>query len=367
MIVAPYPLTTTRSDYHLRPNLSPAIDQGTGTYLPLFPELLRDIDNDVRTAIGVDIGADETNSMSPHPDFIGAYRSGSWYLDANGNGVWNGAPPDKRYTFGSATDTPVTGVWNITGRTSIGVNRNVYFWMLDWNSNGVWQPFTDRTYVFIPSLIAADAMKLGLSDEQIEREKEMAELADSLVEEFVLLGSHAEIIDAMETDYFDSMFQLLDRVDRPVTGDWDGNGLTQIGLFRDGVWFLDYNGNGHWDGTVQDQVIASFGQTGDLPVAGDWNGDGISEIGVFRSGAWYLDYNGNGVYETGVDLYFRFGRVADKPVVGDWVGNGFTSIGTQNGNRWYLDYNSNGTWDGAASDRFYTFGSSADRPVSGQW
>ena len=367
VIVAPYPLTTTRSDYHLRTGVSPAIDQGTGTYIPLFPELLRDMDHDVRTAIGVDIGSDESNSMSPHPEFIGTYRNGTWYLDANGNGMWNGAPPDKRFTFGSANDTPVTGVWNVLGRTSIGVNRNVYFWMLDWNSNGVWQPFTDRTHVFIPSLLAADALKLGLSDEQIEREKTMAELADSLVEEFVWLGSYAGIVDALETDYFESMFQLLDRVDMPVTGDWNGDGRTQIGLFRDGIWFLDYNGNGHWDGTVQDRVIASFGQSGDLPVAGDWNGDGISEIGVFRAGAWYLDYNGNGVYETGVDLYFRFGRVSEKPVVGDWAGNGFTSIGTQIGGRWYLDYNSNGTWDGVASDRFYSFGGSTDRPVSGQW
>ena len=34
---------------------------------------------------------------------------------------------------------------------------------------------------------------------------------------------------------------------------------------------------------------------GDTPVAGDWDGDGIDEIGVLRNGTFYLDANGNGV------------------------------------------------------------------------
>ena len=33
----------------------------------------------------------------------------------------------------------------------------------------------------------------------------------------------------------------------PVTGDWDGSGTTKIGVFLDGLWFLDLNGNGAWD------------------------------------------------------------------------------------------------------------------------
>ena len=32
-----------------------------------------------------------------------------------------------------------------------------------------------------------------------------------------------------------------------MTGDWDGSGVTKIGVFIDGLWFLDLNGNGVWD------------------------------------------------------------------------------------------------------------------------
>ncbi|MFP6676427.1 MAG: SdrD B-like domain-containing protein, partial [Pirellulaceae bacterium] len=33
----------------------------------------------------------------------------------------------------------------------------------------------------------------------------------------------------------------------PVTGDFDGNGITEIGVYIQGQWFLDLNGNGRWD------------------------------------------------------------------------------------------------------------------------
>ena len=33
----------------------------------------------------------------------------------------------------------------------------------------------------------------------------------------------------------------------PVTGDFNGDGVTDIGVFVDGQWFLDLNGNGKWD------------------------------------------------------------------------------------------------------------------------
>ena len=59
-----------------------------------------------------------------------------------------------------------------------------------------------------------------------------------------------------------------------------------------------------------------FGTTGDTPVVGDWNGDGISDIGVFRSssGNWYLDTTRTGI----VDTTFQFGKSGDSVIVGKW-------------------------------------------------
>ena len=58
--------------------------------------------------------------------------------------------------------------------------------------------------------------------------------------------------------------------------------------------FNDYNGNGVWEGPAVDTKYI-FGLAGDIPVVGDWNGDGRTKIGVFRNGIWYLDFNGNRV------------------------------------------------------------------------
>ncbi len=108
--------------------------------------------------------------------------------------------------------------------------------------------------------------------------------------------------------------------DIPVTGDWNGNGTTKIGVFRNGTWFLNVSGTGAWNpapgGT--DVTYPSFGRAGDIPVTGDWNGDGKTKIGVVRNGVWYLDTNGNGVWDQGVDATYNFGITSTQPITGKW-------------------------------------------------
>jgi hypothetical protein len=112
--------------------------------------------------------------------------------------------------------------------------------------------------------------------------------------------------------------------DLPVVGDWDGDGVAHLGLFRPstGQWFLEYNGNRSWNGCGKDRCIGSFGVPGDRPVTGDWNGSGKSKIGVFRpsTGQWMLDFNGNGTWDgCGVDVCVTsFGVAGDIPVAGKW-------------------------------------------------
>jgi hypothetical protein len=142
--------------------------------------------------------------------------------------------------------------------------------------------------------------------------------------------------------------------DIPVVGDWTGAGITNLGIYRRGMWYLDLDGNGSWDGCQVDGCLGPFGGLeGDIPVVGDWTGAGITNLGIYRRGMWYLDLDGNGSWDgCEVDACFGpFGGMQeDKPVVGDWMGDGKARIGIYRNGDWYLDINGNSAWDGCELD-----------------
>jgi hypothetical protein len=174
----------------------------------------------------------------------------------------------------------------------------------------------------------------------------------------------------------DRIYWFGSPTDQPVVGDWNNDGKDEIGNYKgNGYWALDYNGNGGWDGISIDR-LTRFGSppSTDKPVVGDWNNDGKDEIGNYKGdGYWALDYNGNGEWDgISIDRLTRFGSPpsTDKPVVGDWNNDGKDEIGNYKGDGyWALDYNGNGEWDGISIDRLTRFGSppSTDKPVVGDW
>jgi hypothetical protein len=150
--------------------------------------------------------------------------------------------------------------------------------------------------------------------------------------------------------------------------------VTRIGVFSNGTWYFDMNGNGSWDGPVTDRTYANFGVglPNAIPVVGDWDGTGVTRIGVFSNGTWYLDMNGNGAWGPGdvVETNFGAGLPNVMPVVGDWDGTGVTRIGVFSNGTWYLDMNGNGSWDGPVTDRTYAnfgVGLPNAKPVVGDW
>jgi hypothetical protein len=233
---------------------------------------------------------------------IGIYQNGVWYIDYNGNGIWT-AGTDRAYTFGGTGWTPVKGDWNGDGKTEIGIYQNGV-WYIDYNGNGIWTAGTDRAYTFGGT---------GCT---------------------------------------------------PVPGDWNGDGKSEIGIYQNGVWHIDYSGNGIW--TAGTDRAYTFGGTGWTPVTGDWNGDGKTKAGIYRNGVWYLDYNGNGIWTAGTDRVYTFGGTGCTPVVGDWNGDGKTEVGIFQQGVWYLDYNGNGIWN-AGTDKHNNFGTTGFTPVIGKW
>ena len=239
--------------------------------------------------------------ISPaNASLLGIYRNGEWYFDADANGRWSGCGADGCLgPFGGvAGDIPVVGDWNGSGTSKIGVYRQG-IWYVDFNSNGTW--------------------------------------------------------DGCDIDGCSGFFGGLPK-DFPVAGDWTGDGRSKIGIYRQGRWLLDWNGNGLWDGCEPedpDVCLGAFGgQEVDIPVAGDWTGDGFAKIGVYRRGMWYLDLNGNGLWDgCGLDACLGpFGGLPqDIPVVGDWKREGISRIGVYRDGLWYLDMDGNGAWGGCAT------------------
>ena len=140
---------------------------------------------------------------------------------------------------------------------------------------------------------------------------------------------------------------------------------SNIGIYKDGLWYLDVNGNSIWDAGIDKAY--SFGQSGWSPVKGDWNSDGVQEVGVYKDGVWYLDTDGSGTWNAGDKLY-TFGSPGFTPIVGDWTGSGTTRIGVYKAGSWYLDLNNNGIWDGGSVDRqSFGFGTTGWDAVPGKW
>ena len=123
--------------------------------------------------------------------------------------------------------------------------------------------------------------------------------------------------------------------DRPVTGDWNGDGITDLGVVRGDEWLLTL---GPVPTTTDDSAPVvwrdvTFGSPADVPVTGDWDGDGVSGLGMVNGRTWLL---ARSVDDLGSATSLSFGRPGDLPVTGDWSGRGSDGIGVVRGHTWYL-------------------------------
>lgn len=159
--------------------------------------------------------------------------------------------------------------------------------------------------------------------------------------------------------------------DEPIIGDWNGDGYDDVGVHRRNRFLLDQNGNGRWDGLANGDVIYVFGAATDTPIIGDWNGDGRDDIGVHRHNKFFLDTNGNGRWDgtgEGGDTRHRFGKPGQTPIIGDWDGDGTDDIGAHGNNVFFVDLNSDGRYDGRlGGDDFFRFRTAGETPLIGKW
>ena len=246
---------------------------------------------------------DVPNSIALAGDFNGdgvdelaLFLEGEWLIDVNGNGRWDDG--DMWAKLGSEGDLPVIGDWDGDGKDDIGV----------------FGPQWDGDDVMI-------ANETGLPDSEnrqtsppknLPPENEVAEKQRRLLQRSTTTDARSDVID--------HVFRQGVRDDVPVAGDFNGDGISTVGIYRNGKWRLDTNGDGKWNKATDSEF--EFGAAGEVPVVGDFDGDGVDDIAVIRHGKLIIDSNHNG-REDATDRVFELESETGQYVIGDFDGDGF--------------------------------------------
>ena len=140
-----------------------------------------------------------------------------------------------------------------------------------------------------------------------------------------------------------------------LTVDFDGDGRSDFSTAR-------YNAEVLWrilpsKTNVLEETRWGSSTLGDFFAAADYDGDGKTDIGVFRAGVWHILLSGSGTY-----LQEYWGTTGDVPVLADFDRDSKTDLTvarSESGQRvWYTRMTTNGAtrsvpW-GLSSDGFFT-------------
>ncbi|MFO1022205.1 MAG: ELWxxDGT repeat protein [Planctomycetales bacterium] len=273
-------------------NLNPGMGSASSAFLSLLNgKLLVKVTNSVNSSVwisdGTTAGTTELQDLGPQIEFwdsatLGGLNYFVTYDPVLGNRLWR--------TDGTVGGTLSLARYNIDEEQYVGqffvFGGGVYFWVAgtsDGRTKDLWR--TDGT-------VAGTALAKGSFD--------------GTPGVFYHLSFSAIVNNGSGT--------IFVRVDDLRHGsEWWSVKLVpeSVGSYRDGKFYLDADGSNGWKVTVNAVTDKSFafGIAGDLPVSGDWNGDNAKDIGVFRNGTWFLDQNGNYKWNStaGGDVTFNFG------------------------------------------------------------
>jgi parallel beta-helix repeat protein len=223
---------------------------------------------------------------------------GMWHLRHSENDVTS-------FFYGNPGDIPFLGDWDCDGIATPGLFRqsDAFAYLRNSNSQGI----ADIRFFFgnpsdIP--LAGDFNGDGCDTLSIYRPSE----------------ARFYIVNALGTNDgglgpADYSFLFGNLGDKPVVGDWDGDGIDEIGLHRESTGLFYWRNTldtGNADGTI------FFGDPGDRFVAGDWGiVDGKDTPGLFRPSntTFYFRHT---LTAGNADSQLEFGQTGWMPVAGDF-------------------------------------------------
>ena len=165
----------------------------------------------------------------------------------------------------------------------------------------------------------------------------------------------------------DRQFFFGNPSDVPLAGDFNGTGCDTVSMYRPStqqffiVNALGKNGGGL--GAAEFSFV--FGNPGDKPVVGDWDGDGVDEVGLHRESTG-LFYWRNTLTSGAADGQIVFGNPGDRFVAGDWGkvdGKDSPAVFRPSDTTVYFRHT---LTQGAADSRF-SFGRKGWLPVAGEF
>ena len=371
---------------------------------------------------------------------IGVKRSYQWIIDYNGDGIFS-TSYDKSYNLDISSGTPVPADWNGDNKFEIGI-KDGSDWYIDYDADGSFEDNSLESFSFGKPTDIPLSAPWAISRSMCSTSNQMCSSAVgiSCCSNYICIYSSDEsgtgtcrpnlkktdkigvyrpssstffLRNSNSGDAAYTSFTFGRANDTALFGDWDGDGIDDVGIYRNytatpsfylrpssngKIMIITFSGSqksdvpitGDWNGDGKDtigiytdyeddneenlfqlrdsntngsaDVTINFGSNGDIPVAGDWNNDGKDEIGIYRPSedTFYLRQS------NGTILYATFDNIAiDVPITGDWNGDGKDTIGSYNSatSRFYL-MNSNAA---GTPSIMLTFGRSGDIPISGSW
>lgn len=268
-------------------NISDAITDAAGNALdgesnadephePIAPTTIRGVDG---VPSGDNISGGEfvaRFNVDTRPE-VGTWAAGSVWVDNNGNESFDPNNPDFSnrdiaYVIGFTTDEIFAGNFANVGGVTDGFDKlaaygrvnGQYRWLVDTDNDGV------------PNIIQNDPLNIS---------------------GYPAAGNfNGDTTDGDEVAVFDGTRWHLDtngdyQLDTtlagntmrglPVVGDFDGDGIDDLGTWTNDTFFLDLSTVGGITGNFDTQFTYGFIGANERPIAGDVNADGIDDLGLF--------------------------------------------------------------------------------------